>query len=217
MTAATPPAGGDTLAPKPETTTATEAPKTTFVLRERPEVPGTDDTSLRPFSFRATDDELADLKRRIAATRWPERETVTDDTQGVQLDTIQRLADYWLNEHDWRKVEARINSYPNFITNIDGVDIHFIHVRSQHANALPLIITHGWPGSVVEELKIVGPLTDLKRRIVATRWPSKELVDDATQGVQLATIQKLATYWANERILTRGHTSIRFRRTISIL
>ena len=118
------------------------------------------DASIRPFSYHATDDELADLKRRIAATRWPERETVNDDTQGVRLDTIRKLADYWLKEHDWRKVEARINGYPNFVTEIDGLDIHFIHVKSKHAGALPLIVTHGWPGSVIEQLKIIEPLTD---------------------------------------------------------
>ncbi|HTO70884.1 MAG TPA: epoxide hydrolase [Myxococcota bacterium] len=118
------------------------------------------DTSIRPFKFHATDPQLADLKRRIKATKWPDRETVGDDTQGVKLATIQKLADYWANHHDWRRAEARIFSYPNFITKIDGLDIHFIHVKSKHPNALPLIITHGWPGSVIEQLKIIGPLTD---------------------------------------------------------
>ena len=118
------------------------------------------DTSIRPFSYRTTDEELADLKRRIAAMRWPTREVVADDTNGVNLATIQKLADHWLNQHDWRKVEAKINSYPNFITTIDGVDIHFIQVKSKHPNALPLIVTHGWPGSVIEQLKIIEPLTD---------------------------------------------------------
>jgi pimeloyl-ACP methyl ester carboxylesterase len=117
-------------------------------------------TSIRPFSYHATDSELADLKRRIAATRWPSRELVDDASQGVQLDTIQKIADYWLNQHDWRKVEARINSYPNFVTDIDGVEIHFIHVKSKHTDALPLIVTHGWPGSIIEQLKIIEPLTD---------------------------------------------------------
>jgi pimeloyl-ACP methyl ester carboxylesterase len=101
---------------------------------------------------------LADLKRRIKATKWPEREN--DPTQGVSLATMQKLADYWANEHDWRRAEAQINSYPNFITNIDGLDIHFIHVKSKHPNALPVIVTHGWPGSIIEQLKIIGPLTD---------------------------------------------------------
>jgi hypothetical protein len=118
------------------------------------------DTSIRPFHYRATNEELADLKRRIAATRWPERETVNDNSQGVQLATMRKLADYWANHHDWRRAEAQIFSYPNFITNIDGLDIHFIHVKSKHPNALPVIITHGWPGSIIEQMKIIGPLTD---------------------------------------------------------
>jgi pimeloyl-ACP methyl ester carboxylesterase len=118
------------------------------------------DTSIRPFHHHATDAELADLKRRIKDTKWPERETVNDDTQGVRLGTMQKLADYWLNHHDWRRAEAQIFSYPNFITSIDGLDIHFIHVKSKHPNALPVIITHGWPGSIIEQLKIIGPLTD---------------------------------------------------------
>src|SRR5881397_2050913 len=97
---------------------------------------------------------------RINATRWPERETVTDATQGVQLATTQSLARHWAMEYDWRKCEARLNALPQFITEIDGLDIHFIHVRSQHEHALPLIVTHGWPGSIVEQMKIIGPLTD---------------------------------------------------------
>lgn len=118
------------------------------------------DLSVRPFRFRASDEELAELKRRIKATRFPEPETVTDDTQGVQLATIQKVADYWADEHDWRRAEAHLNKYPQFITNIDGLDIHFIHVRSKHADALPVIITHGWPGSPIEQLKLIEPLTD---------------------------------------------------------
>jgi pimeloyl-ACP methyl ester carboxylesterase len=118
------------------------------------------DTSIRPFKFHATDQQLADLKRRIKATKWPDGETVGDDTQGVKLATIHKLADYWANHHDWRRAEAQIFSFPNFITNIDGLDIHFIHVKSKHPNALPVIITHGWPGSIIEQLKIIGPLTD---------------------------------------------------------
>src|SRR4030095_15253223 len=117
-----------------------------------------DPTAIRPFQVSFPDEELADLRRRITATRWPEKETVTDATQGVQLATIQKLAHYWATDYDWRKVEARLNSYPNFVTEIDGLDIHFIHARSQHENALPLIVTHGWPGSVVEQLKIIEPL-----------------------------------------------------------
>jgi pimeloyl-ACP methyl ester carboxylesterase len=106
------------------------------------------------------DAELAELRRRINTTKWPERETVTDATQGVQLDTTQALAHYWGTDYDWRKVEARLNALPHFITEIDGLDIHFIHVRSKHENAIPLIVTHGWPGSIVEQLKIIDPLTN---------------------------------------------------------
>jgi len=118
------------------------------------------EAAIRPFQFHATDAQLADLKRRIKATNWPERETVADDTQGVNLATMQKLADYWANHYDWRRAEKQINSYPNFVTNIDGLDIHFIQVKSKNPNALPIIITHGWPGSMIEQLKIIGPLTD---------------------------------------------------------
>ena len=119
-----------------------------------------DDTAIRPFHFDVPEEELVDLRRRIAATRWPDRETVTDTSQGVQLATMQKLADYWATDYDWRKCEARLKALPHFITEIDGLDIHFIHVRSKHENALPLIVTHGWPGSVIEQLKIIDPLTD---------------------------------------------------------
>ncbi|HEY7402113.1 MAG TPA: epoxide hydrolase [Candidatus Angelobacter sp.] len=123
--------------------------------------PAADKDAIRPFpKVNVPDAELTELRRRITATRWPERETVTDATQGVQLATAQALANYWAKEYDWRKVEGRLNALPQFITEIDGLDIHFIHVRSKHPNALPLIVTHGWPGSVIEQLKIVGPLTD---------------------------------------------------------
>ena len=117
-------------------------------------------TAIRPFSKTYPDADLVELRRRIVATRWPERETVSDATQGVQLVTTQRLAHYWATDYDWRKVEARLNALPQFITEIDGLDIHFIHVRSKEANALPIIVTHGWPGSIIEQLKIIGPLTD---------------------------------------------------------
>jgi pimeloyl-ACP methyl ester carboxylesterase len=116
--------------------------------------------SVRPFEINTSEEELTDLRRRIDATRWPEKETVDDATQGVQLATMRKLADYWVNQYDWRKCEARLKSLPNFITEIDGLDIHFIHARSKHEDALPVIITHGWPGSVVEQLKLVEPLTD---------------------------------------------------------
>jgi pimeloyl-ACP methyl ester carboxylesterase len=119
-----------------------------------------DKNSIRPFHVNVPEAELTELRRRINATRWPERETVTDQSQGVQLATIQKLARYWATEYDWRKVEARLQALPQFITEIDGLDIHFIHVRSKHDNALPLIVTHGWPGSVIEQLKIIDPLTN---------------------------------------------------------
>jgi pimeloyl-ACP methyl ester carboxylesterase len=119
-----------------------------------------DTTAIRPFQVNVPEADLTELRRRIKATVWPDRETVTDATQGVQLATIQALARYWATDYDWRKVEARLNALPNFITEIDGLDIHFIHVHSKHENALPLIVTHGWPGSVIEQLKIVDPLTN---------------------------------------------------------
>ena len=117
-------------------------------------------SEIRPFHVEVPEEELADLRRRIAATRWPERETVPDATQGVQLATMQELVRYWGAEYDFSRVEARLNALPQFITEIDGLDIHFIHVRSPHENALPVIITHGWPGSVVEMLNVIGPLAD---------------------------------------------------------
>ena len=120
----------------------------------------TGDDGIRPFRIKIPEADLVDLRRRIAATRWPERETVTDRSQGVQLATIEKLARYWETDYDWRKVEARLNALPQFMTNIDGLDIHFIHVRSKLPNALPVIVTHGWPGSIIEQLKIVDPLTN---------------------------------------------------------
>ena len=118
------------------------------------------DESIRPFQIKFPEAAIVDLRRRVAATNWPERELVTDATQGVQLATMRALADYWQKDYDWRKVEARLNALPQFMTNIDGLDIHFIHVRSKNPNALPVIITHGWPGSVIEQMKVIGPLID---------------------------------------------------------
>ena len=138
--------------------TAAEGSSTSFVNAASPG--GGSDTSIRPFRFHASDEALTDLKRRIAATKWPDQEIVADASQGVRLKTMRQVADYWGGSHDWRKAEAQLNSYPQFMTNIDGVDIHFIHVRSKHAKALPIIITHGWPGSIVEQLKIIEPLTN---------------------------------------------------------
>jgi len=116
--------------------------------------------SIRPFHVNIPEERLVELRRRIAATNWPDKETVTDASQGVQLATIQKVARYWQTEYDWRKIEARLNALPQFVTQIDGLDIHFIHVRSKHENALPLIVTHGWPGSIIEQLKIIDPLTN---------------------------------------------------------
>ena len=122
--------------------------------------PQTDKTSIRPFQFKFSDAELADLRRRVNATKWPEREQVADASQGVQLAMIQSLASYWGTDYDWRKGEAKLKAVPHFITEIDGLDIHFIHVRSKHEDALPMIVTHGWPGSIIEQLKIIEPLTN---------------------------------------------------------
>src|SRR3984893_3273102 len=119
-----------------------------------------DKNAIRPFHVNVAEADLTELRRRINATKWPERETVPDESQGVQLATIQELARYWGTDYNWRKVETLLNALPQFITEIDGVDIHFIHVRSKHEHALPLIVTHGWPGSVIEQLKIIDPLTD---------------------------------------------------------
>ena len=155
----------ETLTPEPATiTTVPATPAATSgaeatLIEAAPAQPAGDAT-IRPFSFRASDEQLADLRRRIAATKFPDRETVPDASQGVQLATMEKLARYWAEDYDWRRCEARLNGFPNFITEIDGLDIHFIHVRSRHENALPIIITHGWPGSIVEQLKIIEPLTD---------------------------------------------------------
>src|SRR5215471_9524918 len=119
-----------------------------------------DGDTIRTFRIDVPEEAIVDLRRRIAATRWPDRETVADQSQGAQLVKLQELARYWGSSYDWRKAEAKLNALPQFTTNIDGVDIHFIHVRSRLQNALPVIVTHGWPGSVIEQLKIIGPLTD---------------------------------------------------------
>src|SRR5262245_33107387 len=132
----------------------------TDVLPELAEQAGGEEGEIRPFHLSIPDTDLAELQRRIQATRWPERELVADATQGVRLGTMEKLARYWATDYDWRKIEARLNALPQFVTEIDGLDIHFIHVRSKHEHALPLIVTHGWPGSIVEQLKIIDPLTN---------------------------------------------------------
>ena len=134
---------------------------TTQVPRKAPPTrAATEEPSIRPFRVQVSDETLSDLRRRIQATRWPEKETVTDHSQGVPLATVQQLARYWATDYDWRKVESRLNALPQFSTEIDGLDIHFIHVRSKHPNALPVIVTHGWPGSIIEQLKIIEPLAN---------------------------------------------------------
>ena len=121
---------------------------------------GTAGGTVRPFTIGFPQEAVDDMRRRVAATRWPERETVEDDSQGVRLATMQELAGYWATDYDWSGCEARLNALPNFVTEIDGLDIHFVHVRSQHEDALPILVTHGWPGSIIEQMKIIGPLTD---------------------------------------------------------
>src|SRR6478609_2049249 len=129
-------------------------------MSAKPQYAATTSDAIHPFHVNVPESELADLRRRINATRWPERETVTDASQGVQLATMQALASYWATEYDWRKIEGRINALPQFVTEIDGLDIHFIHVRSKGEGALPLVVTHGWPGSIIEQMKIIEPLTN---------------------------------------------------------
>jgi pimeloyl-ACP methyl ester carboxylesterase len=136
------------------------ATMTTFTTDTATTTTNATDTSIRPFQFRATDKQLADLKTRIIATRWPEKETVADTSQGVPLATMRELFQHWGTDYDWRKAETKLNRYPQFVTNIDGLDIHFIHVKSKEKNALPLIISHGWPGSVLEQIKLIDRLTD---------------------------------------------------------
>src|SRR6202044_2947977 len=121
---------------------------------------GSGPAAIRPFQVDFPEAEVTELRRRVNATRWPERETVTDDSQGVPLALMQELARYWGTDYDWARCEAKLNAVPNFVTEIDGLDIHFIHVRSEHEDALPLIVTHGWPGSIIEQLKIIEPLTN---------------------------------------------------------
>jgi len=151
-----PPAGATTV--RNLTAQKEEHPMKTSTARLEPQSAA--DAAIRPFRVNITEGELADLRRRIEATRFPEKETVRDNSQGVPLATVRALAEYWATDYDWRKCEAKLNAYPQFITAIDGLDIHFIHVRSKEKNALPVIITHGWPGSIVEQLKLIDPLVN---------------------------------------------------------
>jgi len=143
-----------------EVTAVSVAAAATLSLLPEYAAAATENSAIRPFRISVPEDQLVDLRRRIVATRWPDRETVNDRSQGVQLAELKEMVRYWGTDYDWRKAEARLNAFPQFITTIDDVDIHFIHVRSRHPNALPIIITHGWPGSVIEQLKIIGPITD---------------------------------------------------------
>jgi pimeloyl-ACP methyl ester carboxylesterase len=136
------------------------ATMSSVTLSSRPVAAENNDTTIRPFRMSIAEKELVELRRRIAATRWPSKELVGDRSQGVQLETLKVLAHYWATDYDWRKAEARLNAYPQFVTRIDGVDIYFIHVKSRHPNAMPMIITHGWPGSVIELLDVIDPLTN---------------------------------------------------------
>ena len=134
--------------------------ETNQAITEVAQPTGSDKNAIRPLRLHVPESQLVELRRRVKATRWPERETVTDASQGVQLATMQKLARYWSTGYDWRKIEARLNALPQFVTEIDGLDIHFIQVRSKNQNALPMIVTHGWPGSIIEQLKIIEPLTN---------------------------------------------------------
>ena len=132
----------------------------TMMPQQTTQPSGAGNDAIRPFHVSFSADDVADMRRRIKATKWPEPETVKDSSQGVQFNTMRKLANYWATDYDWSKCEARLKALPHFVTNIDGLDIHYVHVRSKHPNALPIIVTHGWPGSIIEQLKIIGPLTD---------------------------------------------------------
>ena len=163
------------------------------------------DEAIRPFNVNIPETQLVDLRRRINATVWPDKETVTDESEGVQLATMQKLARYWANEYDWRRIEAQINAVPNFITRIDGLDIHFIHVRSKHKNALPVIITHGWPGSVVEQMKLIEPLTNP----TAHGGTAADAFD--------VVIPSMAGYGFSERPMSPGWDAVRMARAWTVL
>jgi pimeloyl-ACP methyl ester carboxylesterase len=160
QTTPSPPGGIESVAQAPVSSNPGAAIAQASMISAAAAAPTEDDTSIRPFRIHVSDEALADLRRRIAETKWPKREIVSDASQGVQLATMQKLARYWQTDYDWRKVEARLNALPQFTTTIDGLTIHFTHVRSKHQNALPVIITHGWPGSIIEQLKIIDPLTN---------------------------------------------------------
>src|SRR5450755_1260543 len=166
-----------------------------------------DKTTIRPFQVNVPEAELTELRRRINSTRWPDRETVTDESQGLPLATIQELARYWATDYDWRKIEAKLNALPQFITEIDGLDIHFIHVRSKHENALPLIVTHGWPGSIIEQMKIIDPLTNPTAH-GGSASDAFHLVIPSMPGYGFSS-KPTATGWGPERIAQAWTTLMR--------
>ena len=180
------------------TSTSSEAQDTVVAANTKTRSAAGDGVAIRPFKYRASDAELADLRQRIVATRFPEKETVADLSQGVPLATTQKLARYWATEYDWRKVEARLNAVPNFITEIDGLDIHFIQVRSKHKNALPVLISHGWPGSIVEQLKLIEPLTNPTAH-GGTAADAFHVVSPSMPGYGFSG-KPTATGWGPERI-----------------
>ena len=171
-----------------------------FAVAAAPATGAAEDRPIRPFKVRVPQAALDDLRRRVVATRWPEKET--DQSQGVQLATMRELARYWTKGYDWRKCEAKLNALPQFITEIDGLDIHFIHVRSKHENALPLIVTHGWPGSIIEQLKIIAPLADPTAH-GGTASDAFHVVVPSMPGYGFSG-KPSAPGWGPERIAVRG-------------
>jgi hypothetical protein len=179
---------------------------------------------IRPFTVNIPEADIVDLRRRLAHTRLPEQETVADKTQGVQLKTIKQLLTHWEKNYDWRRVETRINSVPNFITEIDGLDIHFLHIRSKHDDALPLIVTHGWPGSIVEQMKLIGPLTDptahggtaadafhliIPHRFPATAFPESQRKPGGVLSASPVPGSSLCSVWATGNLLLKAATGAR--------
>jgi pimeloyl-ACP methyl ester carboxylesterase len=170
-----------------------------------PKEAGSDNTAIRPFHVSFPETALVDLRKRINATVWPDKETVSDEAEGVQLATMQNLARYWGTEYDWRKIEAKINAVPNFVTDIDGLEIHFIHVKSKHKNALPIVITHGWPGSIIEQMKLIEPLTNP----TAYGGTAADAFD--------VVIPSMAGYGFSERPKAPGWDAIRMARAWDVL
>jgi pimeloyl-ACP methyl ester carboxylesterase len=194
-----------TVTSKKSSTEKKETTRTQLATAQVDSDPYNATVEIRAFHVNVPEDQLVELRRRVAATRWPGKETVSDATQGVQLATMQKLAHYWATDYDWRKVEAKLNALPQFVSKIDGLDIQFIHVRSKNPNALPVIITHGWPGSIIEQLKIIGPLTD------PTAYGGK--AEDAFDVV----IPSLPGYGFSGKPATTGWDPIRIARAWTVL